>query len=167
MKSDTAILAGGCFWGVQDLLRRLEGVIGTEVGYTGGRNDKPTYQNHPGHAEAVKVVFDPDVLSYRKLLEYFFQIHNPTTLRRQGNDIGSSYRSAIFFTSQDQRAEAEKLIREIDNSGRWPGTVVTEVEEAQAFWAAEPEHQDYLARNPNGYTCHFERPDWTLPDKSG
>ena len=167
MKTDTAILAGGCFWGVQDLLRRLEGVIGTEVGYTGGRNDKPTYQNHPGHAEAVKVVFDPDVLSYRKLLEYFFQIHNPTTLRRQGNDIGSSYRSAIFFTSQDQRAEAEKLIREIDNSGRWPGTVVTEVEEAQAFWAAEPEHQDYLARNPNGYTCHFERPDWTLPDKSG
>lgn len=167
MKTETAILAGGCFWGVQDLLRRLEGVIGTEVGYTGGRNDKPTYQHHPGHAEAVKVVFDPDVLSYRKLLEYFFQIHNPTTLRRQGNDIGSSYRSAIFFTSQDQRAEAEQLIREIDDSGRWPGTVVTEVEDAQAFWIAEPEHQDYLARNPKGYTCHFERPEWTLPDNSG
>lgn len=164
MKTDIAILAGGCFWGVQELLRKMEGVISTEVGYTGGRNDNPTYQYHPGHAEAVKVAFSPEILSYRKLLEYFFQIHNPTTLRRQGNDVGSSYRSAIFFTSKDQQAEAEQLIREIDASGRWPGVVVTEVEQAEEFWSAEPEHQDYLQRNPNGYTCHFERPGWQLPE---
>lgn len=163
MKTDIAILAGGCFWGIQELIRKQKGVIGTEVGYTGGRNDNPTYQYHPGHAEAVKVTFSPEVLSYRKLLEYFFQIHNPTTLRRQGNDVGSAYRSAIFFTSENQQAEAEQLIREMEASGRWPGVVITEVEQAKEFWCAEPEHQDYLQRNPAGYTCHFERPDWKLP----
>ena len=164
MKTDVAILAGGCFWGVQELLRNLNGVTSTEVGYTGGRNDNPTYQYHPGHAEAVKVEFSPDTLSYRALLEYFFQIHDPTTLRRQGNDIGSSYRSAIFCTSDAQRAEAEKLIAEMDSSGIWPGVVVTEVENAAEFWSAEPEHQDYLQHHPNGYTCHFERPEWQLPE---
>lgn len=165
MKTDVAILAGGCFWGVQELLRKLDGVISTEVGYTGGRNDSPTYSYHPGHAEAVKVEFLPDTLSYLDLLKYFFQIHNPTTLFRQGNDIGSSYRSAIFYLSETQKAEAEKLITEMDDSGIWPGPVVTEVKAATPFWSAEPEHQDYLQRNPNGYTCHFERHDWQLPEK--
>ncbi|HCM9149294.1 TPA: peptide-methionine (S)-S-oxide reductase MsrA [Enterobacter roggenkampii] len=164
MKPDIAILAGGCFWGMQDLLRKLKGVVSTEVGYTGGRNDNPTYQYHPGHAEAVRVIYSPDVLSYRELLKYFFRIHDPTTIRQQGNDTGSSYRSAIFYTSESQQAEAEQLIREMDASGRWPGVVVTEVEQAAEFWTAEPEHQDYLVRNPGGYTCHFERPDWTLPE---
>lgn len=164
MKPNIAILAGGCFWGMQDLLRKLDGVVSTEVGYTGGRNDNPTYQYHPGHAEAVKVMYSPDMLSYRELLKYFFRIHDPTTIRRQGNDIGSSYRSAIFYTSKSQQAEAEQLIREMDASGRWPGVAVTEVEQAEEFWPAEPEHQDYLVRNPGGYTCHFERPDWTLPE---
>jgi peptide-methionine (S)-S-oxide reductase len=164
MKTDTAILAGGCFWGMQALLRDLEGVISTEVGYTGGRNDNPTYQYHPGHAEAVRVVFDPDVLSFRCLLETFFQIHDPTTIRRQGNDIGSNYRSAIFWTSDTQRQEAEQLIAQMDASGIWPGVVVTEVEKAGEFWTAEPEHQDYLLRNPGGYTCHFARPEWQLPE---
>ncbi|EPJ2984126.1 peptide-methionine (S)-S-oxide reductase MsrA [Klebsiella pneumoniae] len=163
MKTDVAILAGGCFWGVQELIRKLNGVVSTEVGYTGGRNDNPTYQHHPGHAEAVKVVYSPDKLSYRKLLGYFFSIHNPTTILRQGNDVGSSYRSAIFFTTEEQKQQANQLIREIDDSGVWPGVVVTEVEQAGEFWSAEPEHQDYLQHNPNGYTCHFERPDWTLP----
>lgn len=163
MKTDVAILAGGCFWGVQELLRKLDGVVSTEVGYTGGQNDYPNYRNHPGHAEAVRVEYSPDPLSYRALLEYFFQIHNPTTPYRQGNDIGSSYRSAIYVTSAEQRAEAEQLIADIDASGNWPGKVVTEVEDATTFWSAEPEHQDYLQHNPNGYTCHFERPDWTLP----
>lgn len=163
MKTDVAILAGGCFWGVQELLRKQEGVISTKVGYTGGQNDYPTYRYHPGHAEAVMVEFSPDVLSYRKLLEYFFQIHNPTTRFRQGNDVGSSYRSAIFFTSEEQKTEAERLIREMDESGIWPGVIVTEVEPIAQFWSAEPEHQDYLQHNPNGYTCHFERPEWQLP----
>lgn len=162
MKTDVAILAGGCFWGVQELLRKLDGVVSTEVGYTGGQNDYPNYRNHPGHAEAVRVEFSPKTLSYRALLEYFFQIHNPTTLFRQGNDIGSSYRSAIYVTSAEQKAEAERLIADIDTSGKWPGKVVTEVDDAATFWPAEPEHQDYLQHNPNGYTCHFERPDWTL-----
>lgn len=163
MKTEVAILAGGCFWGVQELLRKLDGVISTEVGYTGGRNDSPTYGYHPGHAEAIKIEFLPSVLSYRELLKYFFQIHNPTTPFRQGNDIGSSYRSAIFYLSEAQKTEAEKLITEMDASGIWPGPVVTEVKEATSFWSAEPEHQDYLQKNPNGYTCHFERPDWQLP----
>ena len=163
MKTEVAILAGGCFWGVQELLRKLDGVISTEVGYTGGSNDSPTYGYHPGHAEAIKVEFSPTELSYRELLKYFFQIHNPTTPFRQGNDIGSSYRSAIFYLSAAQKTEAEKLITEMIASGIWPGPVVTEVKEATSFWSAEHEHQDYLQRNPNGYTCHFERPDWQLP----
>lgn len=163
MKADVAILAGGCFWGIQELLRKLNGVVNTEVGYIGGQNDYPDYRNHPGHAEAVRVEFSPDILSYRTLLEYFFQIHNPTTPYRQGNDIGSSYRSAIYVTSAEQRAEAERLIADIDASGNWPGKVVTEIDNATHFWPAEPEHQDYLQHNPAGYTCHFERPDWTLP----
>lgn len=164
MKTEVAILAGGCFWGVQELVRKLDGVISTEVGYTGGRNDSPTYGYHPGHAEAIRIEFLPDTLSYRDLLKYFFQIHNPTTSLRQGNDIGSSYRSAIFYLSETQKAEAEKLITEMDDSGIWPGPVVTEVKAATPFWSAEPEHQDYLQRNPNGYTCHFERNDWQLPE---
>lgn len=162
MKTDVAILAGGCFWGVQELIRKLDGVVRTEVGYTGGQNDYPTYRNHPGHAEAVRVEFSPDTLSYRALLKYFFQIHNPTTPFRQGNDIGSSYRSAVYVTSSEQRSQAEQLIADIAASGSWPGKVVTEVDDASHFWSAEPEHQDYLQHNPNGYTCHFERPDWTL-----
>ncbi|MFK3663246.1 peptide-methionine (S)-S-oxide reductase MsrA [Scandinavium sp. NPDC088450] len=164
MKTETAILAGGCFWGMQDLLRQLKGVISTEVGYTGGRNDNPTYEYHPGHAEAVKVVFDPDRLSFRALLKHFFQIHDPSTIRRQGNDIGSSYRSAIFWTTEEQRLEALRVIEQSDASGRWPGVIVTEVEKAGEFWSAEPEHQDYLLRNPKGYTCHFARPEWQLPE---
>ncbi|EFE7254398.1 TPA: peptide-methionine (S)-S-oxide reductase MsrA [Yersinia enterocolitica] len=162
MQTDVAILAGGCFWGVHELLRKLDGVINTEVGYIGGRNDYPNYRNHPGHAEAVKVEFSPDTLSYRKLLEYFFQIHNPTTPYRQGNDIGPSYRSAIFVTSAEQRTVAEQLISDIDASGKWPGKIMTEIDKAPHFWPAEPEHQDYLQRNTNGYTCHFERPNWAL-----
>ncbi|MGL4724121.1 MAG: peptide-methionine (S)-S-oxide reductase MsrA [Scandinavium sp.] len=164
MKTNTAILAGGCFWGVQELIRNLDGVISTEVGYTGGRNDNPTYQYHPGHAEAIRVIFTPDQLSYRELLKFFFQIHDPTTVRRQGNDIGSSYRSAVFWTTEEQRVEANQLIHEMDESGIWPGVIVTEVEKASAFWSAEAEHQNYLQRNPNGYTCHFARPDWQLPE---
>lgn len=164
MKTDVAILAGGCFWGVQELIRNLDGVVSTEVGYTGGENDNPVYRHHPGHAEAIKIEFLPETLSYRDLLKYFFQIHNPTTPFRQGNDIGSSYRSAIYVTSDEQRTQAEQLIAEMDASGVWPGKVVTTVENAVTFWSAEPEHQDYLQRNPNGYTCHFERPDWILPE---
>ncbi len=167
MKPDIAILPGGCFWGMQELLRKKNGVISTEVGYTGGQNDYPTYRYHPGHAEAVRVEFSPDVLSYRKLLEYFFQIHNPTTRFRQGNDVGSSYRSAIFYVSEEQRIQAEKLIEELDESGILPGIIVTEIVQATPFWTAEPEHQDYLQHNPGGYTCHFERPDWALPEKPG
>lgn len=147
------------------MLRKLDGVISTEVGYTGGRNDYPTYSHHPGHAEAIKIEFLSDMLSYRDLLKYFFQIHNPTTRLRQGNDIGSSYRSAIFYLSEAQQNEANALITEMDDSGIWPGPVVTEVKKAAPFWSAEPEHQDYLQRNPHGYTCHFERHDWQLPTK--
>ncbi|MFG6656672.1 peptide-methionine (S)-S-oxide reductase MsrA [Scandinavium sp. M-37] len=164
MKTETAILAGGCFWGMQELLRHLEGVITTEVGYIGGRNDNPTYGYHPGHAEAVKVVFDPARLSFRTLLKQFFQIHDPSTIRRQGNDIGSSYRSSIFWTTEEQRQEAIRLIEQMDASGIWPGVIVTEVEKASEFWLAEPEHQDYLQHHPNGYTCHFARPEWQLPE---
>ena len=162
---ETAILAGGCFWGVQELLRRRDGVISTRVGYTGGNNENPTYRNHPGHAEAVEIVFDPARISYRDILEFFFQIHDPTTKDRQGNDIGSSYRSEIFFTSDEQRRVAEDTIADVDTSGIWPGKVVTVVSAAVPFWEAEAEHQDYLQRYPNGYNCHFPRPNWKLPHR--
>ena len=161
--SERAILAGGCFWGMQDLIRKRSGVITTRVGYTGGENANPTYRNHPGHAEAIEIVFDPARISYRDLLEFFFQIHDPTTPNRQGNDIGSSYRSEIFTLSDAQRAEALAAIADVDASGLWPGKVVTKVSPAREFWAAEPEHQDYLVRYPHGYTCHYPRPNWKLP----
>ena len=158
-----AILAGGCFWGMQDLIRRQTGVIETRVGYTGGQNANATYRNHPGHAEAVEIIYDPAQTDYRALLEFFFQIHDPTTKNRQGNDIGSSYRSAIFYLDDEQRQIAEDTIADVDASGLWPGKVVTEVVPAAEFWEAEPEHQDYLLRIPNGYTCHYPRPGWKLP----
>ncbi|MCV7081393.1 peptide-methionine (S)-S-oxide reductase MsrA [Mycolicibacterium insubricum] len=151
---------------MQDLIRKQPGVLATRVGYTGGENDHPTYRNHPGHAEAVEIVFDPEATDYRRLLEFFFQIHDPSTRNRQGNDIGTSYRSAIFYLDEDQRRVAEETIADVDDSGLWPGPVVTEVVSAQTFWDAEPEHQDYLMRIPNGYTCHFPRPGWRLPQRS-
>ena len=163
--TETAILAGGCFWGVEELLRHRDGVISTRVGYTGGQNDHPTYPNHPGHAEAVEIVFDPERISYRDILEFFFQIHDPTTKDRQGNDIGSSYRSEIFYTSDEQRQVAADTLADVEASGLWPGKVVTEISEAVTFWEAEPEHQDYLQRYPDGYTCHFPRPGWKLPHR--
>ncbi len=163
---DTTILAGGCFWGMQDLLRRYPGVISTRVGYSGGDVDNATYRNHGTHAEAIEIVFDPQKISYRKLLEFFFQIHDPTTLNRQGNDLGTSYRSAVFYTSEEQKNTAEETIADVNASGLWPGKVVTEVKPAGPFWEAEPEHQDYLERIPNGYTCHFVRPDWKLPHRA-
>ncbi len=163
---DKAILAGGCFWGMQDLIRKLPGVVSTRVGYTGGEVENATYRNHEGHAEAIEISFDPTQISYRDLLEFFFQIHDPTTVNRQGNDIGTSYRSAIFYTDDEQRRVAEETIADVQGSGRWPGKVVTEVTPAGAFWEAEPEHQDYLERYPDGYTCHFVRPDWVLPQKA-
>jgi peptide-methionine (S)-S-oxide reductase len=166
MSTETAILAGGCFWGMQDLIRRYPGVISTRVGYTGGNVPNATYRNHGTHAEAIEVVFDPQKLSYRKLLEFFFQIHDPTTPNRQGNDRGASYRSAIFYTSDDQNDTAREVIADINASGIWPGKVVTEVAEAGPFWEAEPEHQDYLERYPNGYTCHYIRPGWKLPSQA-
>ncbi|MBS1565564.1 MAG: peptide-methionine (S)-S-oxide reductase MsrA [Bacteroidetes bacterium] len=162
MNKEKAILAGGCFWGVEELIRNLPGVISTEVGYTGGNIPNATYRNHDGHAEAIEIVFDSDKLSYRSLLEYFFQIHDPTTKNRQGNDIGTSYRSAIFFLNERQQETAKKLIAEMEASGKWPGKIVTEVVAASDFWSAEAEHQDYLQKHPYGYTCHFERPDWKL-----
>ena len=161
--TETAILAGGCFWGVQDLVRKYPGVLKTRVGYTGGEVANATYRNHRGHAEAIEIVFDPALISYRQLLEFFFQIHDPTTVNRQGNDLGDSYRSAIFYTSEAQKQVALDTIADVDASGLWPGKVVTEVTPASAFWQAEPEHQDYLERYPNGYTCHFPRPNWKLP----
>jgi peptide-methionine (S)-S-oxide reductase len=160
---EKAILAGGCFWGMEDLFRKRPGVISTRVGYTGGDIPNATYGNHRGHAEALEIVFDPERTSYREILEFFFQIHDPTTLNRQGNDVGTSYRSAIFYLGDEQRRVAQQTIAEIDASGRWPGRVVTEVAPAGAFWEAEPEHQNYLERYPAGYTCHFVRPDWVLP----
>ena len=163
---ETAILAGGCFWGVQELLRQREGVISTRVGYTGGENDNPTYGNHPGHAEAVEIVFDPDKTSFRRILEFFFQIHDPTTKNRQGNDIGMSYRSAIFYTSDEQKRVAEDTIKDVDASGIWPGKVVTEIQPVGPFWEAEREHQDYLIKHPGGYTCHWVRPNWVLPKRA-
>ena len=163
---ETAILAGGCFWGMQELLRTYPGVISTRVGYSGGEVDHATYRNHGSHAEAVEIVFDPQKLSFRKLLEFFFQIHDPTTLNRQGNDRGASYRSAIFYTSEEQKRVAEETIADVNASGIWPGKAVTEVKPAGPFWQAEPEHQDYLERYPNGYTCHFVRPNWVLPKRA-
>jgi peptide-methionine (S)-S-oxide reductase len=163
MTEERAVLAGGCFWGMQDLIRRTKGVVSTRVGYTGGTVANATYRHHEGHAEAIEIVFDPSKLSYRTLLEFFFQIHDPTTLNRQGNDRGTSYRSAIFYTTDAQRRAAEDTIADVEASGLWPGKVVTEVAPAGAFWEAEPEHQDYLERRPDGYTCHFIRPEWKLP----
>lgn len=160
---ERAILAGGCFWGMQDLFRRYLGVISTRVGYSGGDVPNATYRNHGSHAEAIEIIFDSEKLSYRKLLEYFFQIHDPTTLNRQGNDVGTSYRSAIFYTSDAQKRVAEETIADVNASGNWPGKVVTEVKPASEFWEAEPEHQDYLERYPNGYTCHYVRPNWRVP----
>ena len=167
MTEERALLAGGCFWGMQDLIRRQPGVVSTRVGYTGGKNSNATYRNHPGHAEAVEIIFDPAKTSYREILEFFFRIHDPSTRNRQGNDIGTSYRSAIFYTSDEQRRIAEETIADVDASGLWPGKVVTEVVPAGDFWEAEPEHQDYLVRNPGGYTCHYVRPNWTLPIRKG
>jgi peptide-methionine (S)-S-oxide reductase len=163
----TAILAGGCFWGIQDLIRMLPGVESTRVGYTGGQNDHPTYRNHPGHAEAIEITYDPAKTDYRALLEFFFQIHDPTTKNRQGNDFGTSYRSAIFYLDDDQKRIAHDTIADVDASGRWPAAVLTEVTPAGDFWEAEPEHQDYLQRYPGGYTCHYVRPEWKLASRSG
>jgi len=161
--TETAILAGGCFWGVQDLIRKRPGVISTHTGYSGGDTPNATYRNHGSHAEALEIVFDPSQISYRDLLEFFFQIHDPSTKNRQGNDVGESYRSAIFYTSDEQKQVALDTIADVDASGLWPAKVVTEVEPAGAFWEAEEEHQDYLEKYPNGYTCHYVRPGWKLP----
>jgi peptide-methionine (S)-S-oxide reductase len=161
--TERAVLAGGCFWGMQDLIRRQLGVISTRVGYSGGDVPNATYRNHGTHAEAIEIVFDPERVSYRDLLEFFFQIHDPTTKDRQGNDVGASYRSAIFYVTEEQKRIAEDTIADVDASGLWPGTVVTEVTAAGPFWQAEPEHQDYLERYPDGYTCHYPRPSWRLP----
>jgi peptide-methionine (S)-S-oxide reductase len=161
--TETAILAGGCFWGMQELLRRYPGVLSTRVGYTGGEVSNATYRNHGTHAEAIEVVFDPRQIGYRQILEFFFQIHDPTTKNRQGNDIGMSYRSAIFYLDDEQKQVAEDTVADVDASGLWPDKVVTEIVPAGPFWEAEPEHQDYLERNPNGYTCHLIRPEWKLP----
>lgn len=166
MMTERAVLAGGCFWGMQDLIRKQPGVISTRVGYTGGRVKNATYRNHEGHAEAIEIMFDPAKTSFRAMLEFFFQIHDPTTLNRQGNDLGTSYRSAIFYTSDEQKHVAEDTIADVEASGLWPGKVVTEVAPAGEFWEAEPEHQDYLERYPDGYTCHFIRPDWKLPRRA-
>jgi len=167
MTTETAILAGGCFWGMQELIRAMPGVVSTRVGYSGGDVANATYRNHGSHAEAIEIVFDPAVLAYRDLLEFFFQIHDPSTSNRQGNDLGMSYRSAIYTTSPAQQAIAEDTIADVDASGLWPGKVVTQVEPAGDFWEAEPEHQDYLQRYPTGYTCHFVRPGWKLPKRQG
>lgn len=166
MSEQRAVLAGGCFWGMQDLIRNRKGVVSTRVGYSGGDVPNATYRNHGTHAEAIEVIFDDDVLSYRELLELFFQIHDPTTLNRQGNDRGLSYRSAIYFEDEDQKAVALDTIADVEASGLWPGKVVTEVEPVSDFWEAEPEHQDYLERIPNGYTCHFPRANWVLPKRT-
>ncbi len=167
MTNERAVLAGGCFWGMQDLIRQLPGVVSTRVGYTGGDVANATYRNHGTHAEAIEIIFEPAKTSFRALLEFFFQIHDPSTANRQGNDQGASYRSAIFYTSDAQRLVVENTIADVDASGLWPDIVVTEVAPASDFWEAEPEHQDYLERLPNGYTCHFIRPDWKLPRRAG
>ena len=165
MEPQRAVLAGGCFWGMQDLIRKMPGVVSTRVGYTGGDVPNATYRHHGTHAEGIEIVFDPAVLSYRKILEFFFQIHDPTTPNRQGNDRGTAYRSAIYYEDEDQHQEILRTIADVNASGLWPGPVVTEVAPAGDFWEAEPEHQDYLERIPNGYTCHFIRPDWVLPSR--
>ncbi len=164
--TERAVLAGGCFWGMQDLIRRRPGVISTCVGYTGGDVPNATYRNHGTHAEGIEIIFDPAKTSYRDLLEWFFQIHDPTTLNRQGNDRGLSYRSAIYYVDEAQKEVALDTIADVEASGLWPGKVVTEVEQVGPFWEAEPEHQDYLERIPNGYTCHFPRPNWALPRRA-
>jgi peptide-methionine (S)-S-oxide reductase len=164
--TERAVLAGGCFWGMQDLLRSYPGVISTRVGYSGGDVRNATYRNHGTHAEAIEIIFDPQKISFRQLLEFFFQIHDPSTTNRQGNDRGSSYRSAIFYTSEEQKQIADDTIADVNASGLWPGKVVTQVAPVGDFWEAEPEHQDYLERIPNGYTCHFVRPDWKLPKRT-
>ncbi|TIM37834.1 peptide-methionine (S)-S-oxide reductase MsrA [Mesorhizobium sp.] len=161
--TEKAVLAGGCFWGMQDLIRKLPGVIETRVGYTGGDVLYATYRNHGNHAEGIEIIFDPEMISYRRILEYFFQIHDPTTRNRQGNDYGSSYRSAIYYTDEEQKRIAQDTIADVDASGLWPGKVVTDIEPAGDFWYAEPEHQDYLERYPGGYSCHYPRSDWVLP----
>lgn len=160
---ERAVLAGGCFWGMQDLIGKMPGVLATRVGYSGGDMPNATYYNHGTHAEAIEIAFDPDELSYRQLLEFFFQIHDPTTKDRQGGDVGVTYRSAIYYCSEAQRLEAMNTISDVNASGLWPGLVVTQVEPVSDFWEAEPEHQDYLERIPHGYTCHFPRPNWRLP----
>ena len=165
-KTERAVLAGGCFWGMQQLVRHLPVVIATRVGYSGGDVKNATYRNHGTHAEAIEVVFNPSETSFRAILEFFFQIHDPTTLNRQGNDRGASYRSAIFYTSDEQKRVAEDTIADVEASGLWPGEVVTEVAPVGDFWEAEPEHQGYLERIPNGYTCHFARPQWKLPPRN-
>lgn len=166
MSTKRAILAGGCFWGMQDLIRKRPGVISTRVGYTGGDVQNATYRNHGTHAEGIEVIFDPTQMTFRNLLEFFFQIHDPTTVNRQGNDVGMSYRSAIYFADETQKQVALDTIADVEASGLWPGKVVTEVETVGDFWAAEPEHQDYLERIPHGYTCHFPRADWVLPKRT-
>lgn len=165
--TETAILAGGCFWGVQQLLRERNGILATRVGYSGGDVENATYRHHGSHAEAVEIVFDPSQISYREILEFFFQVHDPSTKNRQGNDIGTSYRSAIFYLSDEQKRVAEETIADVDASGLWPGKVVTEVTQAGPFWEAEEEHQDYLQKYPNGYNCHYVRPGWRLPQSAG
>jgi peptide-methionine (S)-S-oxide reductase len=165
-RTQKAVLAGGCFWGLQELIRSQPGVVSTRVGYTGGNTPNATYFNHGTHAEAIEIVFDPTVTSYRQILEFFFQIHDPTTANRQGNDVGASYRSAIFYTSDEQKQIAKDTIADVEASGLWPGKVVTEVAPVGEFWEAEPEHQDYLERYPDGYTCHYVRPGWRLPPRT-
>ncbi|MGH1423128.1 MAG: peptide-methionine (S)-S-oxide reductase MsrA [Pseudooceanicola sp.] len=166
MSEARAVLAGGCFWGMQDLIRKMPGVSRTRVGYTGGDIPNATYRNHGTHAEGIEIWFDPDTISYRQILEYFFQIHDPTTLNRQGNDVGLSYRSAIYYVDEEQKKTAIDTIADVNACGIWPGPVVTELEPVGEFWDAEPEHQDYLERIPNGYTCHFPRPNWVLPRRA-
>ena len=166
VRNERAILAGGCFWGMQDLIRKRRGVLRTRVGYTGGHVANATYRNHAGHAEAIEIIFDPAKTSFRQILEFFFQIHDPSTLNRQGNDLGTSYRSAIFYTNDEQRRVAEDTIADVEASGLWPGKVVTEVAKVSDFWEAEPEHQDYLERSPSGYPCHFPRAGWKLPKRA-
>jgi len=166
MTQERAVLAGGCFWGMQDLIRKLPGIEATQVGYTGGDVPNATYRNHGTHAEGIEILFDADRISYRRLLKYFFQIHDPTTLNRQGNDRGTSYRSAIYYVSEAQKQTALETIADVDASGLWPGKVITQVEPVGSFWEAEPEHQDYLERIPHGYTCHYPRPGWALPQRA-
>ena len=166
MTQERAVLAGGCFWGMQDLIRKLPGIVSTRVGYTGGDVENATYRNHGTHAEGIEIIFDPEVITYREILEFFFQIHDPSTPNRQGNDMGPSYRSAIYYLGDEQHKVALDTIADVDASGLWPGKVVTEVEPAGDFWEAEPEHQDYLERIPHGYTCHYPRPNWVLPKRT-